>query len=405
MKKTEEKTDLYLEITDHPEDQPEENQTPPDSLSLLSKEIQNFPVLTEAQEQAFCQSIKDARKQQKQLCEEIKKLRFKKSFRQNGLTDIFEQIENEIAPKKLKDFKPKIFQAVFNKDKKELKWHWLELIRQKEQERQWIWKMALHNLRLVVKYANAFRIRSSGSNMALEDLIGYGILGLFNAPARYNSKYYLKNNKTPAGKKPRDHSAFATYGSWWIIQALTRALDNNSRVIRFPVHIVEKLKKFNKTEKLIRKRKEYEPTSEEIAQMANMSLEMINKIKNLANLNPLSLDSPASFDDEENVLGAFLPDAKSLSQEEILSAKTLKKSARDVLKTLTPKEEKIIRLRFGIDCGKYGLANCEHTLEEIGMRLDLTRERIRQIEEKAFNKLRRICRIKNLQQFLSKDLY
>lgn len=224
------------------------------------------------------------------------------------------------------------------------------------------------NLRLVIKLAQRYANRG----LHLLDLVQEGNIGLIKAVEKFE---YERGNK------------FSTYASWWIKQSINRAIADQSRTIRIPVHLTETMERFTKTWKLLSQSLEREPFLDEVAAKMNLPLGKIINIQLLArlSLNPVSLDAPIG-DDEESSLGELVADKEKEDLVNMINRKEEAEEVRKILSTLTAREEKIIRMRFGIDEG------AEHTLEEVGNNFGLTRERIRQIEKEALHKLRQpIC--------------
>jgi RNA polymerase primary sigma factor len=333
---------------------------------LISKLIRSIPY-THTQRKMLIGAIRQAADEMRPLEREANRLEKRvEANRANGNRELRKELRQ--ARSNLGDFEERIQASAM-----ELRRSYQNIVNGEEQAEIAKGELIEANLRLVVSIAKKYTNRG----LQFLDLIQEGNIGLMKAVDKFE---YRRGYK------------FSTYATWWIRQAITRAIADQARTIRIPVHMIETINKLIRTSRQLVQEYGREPTSEEIAKRMEIPVVKVRKVLKIAQ-EPISLETPIG-EEEDSHLGDFIEDRGVISPAEAVININLKEQTESVLKTLTPREEKVIKMRFGLDDGS------EHTLEEVGQSFAVTRERIRQIEAKALRKLRHPSRSRKLRAFL-----
>lgn len=334
----------------------ESSMTIDDPVKVYLMEIGKVPLLTPEEEIQLAQTISKELRQE----ERKEELERRKLENEALLQDALKKGDED----KIEEYE--IEKEVIDLEEKELKRNIAERERAKN-------RLAEANLRLVVSIAK----RYVGRGMQFLDLIQEGNLGLIKAVEKFDHTKGFK---------------FSTYATWWIRQAITRAIADQARTIRIPVHMVETINKVKKAGSQLLHENGRDPTAEEIAQRLELPVDKVRDIMRVAQ-EPVSLETPIG-EEEDSHLGDFIPDDDAPAPADVASMTLLKEQLNEVLETLQEREAQVLRLRFGLEGGH------PHTLEEVGLQFNVTRERIRQIEAKALRKLRHPSRSKKLKDYL-----
>ena len=333
---------------------------------LISKLVRSIPY-THTQRKALIGALRQAADEMRPLEREANRLEKRvEATRANGNRELRKELRQ--ARSNLGDFEGRIQASAM-----ELRRSYQNIMNGEERAEAAKGELIEANLRLVVSIAKKYTNRG----LQFLDLIQEGNIGLMKAVDKFE---YRRGYK------------FSTYATWWIRQAITRAIADQARTIRIPVHMIETINKLIRTSRQLVQEYGREPTSEEIAKRMEIPVVKVRKVLKIAQ-EPISLETPIG-EEEDSHLGDFIEDRGVISPAEAVININLKEQTESVLKTLTPREEKVIKMRFGLDDGS------EHTLEEVGQSFAVTRERIRQIEAKALRKLRHPSRSRKLRAFL-----
>ena len=333
-----------------------------DPLKVFFKEVKKCPRLNSKEESEIGEKMKKAKIKEMRWFKKISQLDFERGSVSSGLSRTLESIKVVRNPARLDKYRDKLFQLIQERDREKLKEYWSTLEEVKKEINKLAEVLVISHLRLVIYIAKKYKDYGLG----FLDLIQEGNLGLIKATQCWEHQI---------------NTRFSTYATWWIRQRIIKALSQQSRTIRRPVYLEERIKKMIKTKSKLMQDFEKEPSPEETAKDMNLSLKKIEKIFEVPMIRYLSLSAPINGSNTE--LGMLIEDKKTENPLEKAVDQVIKEEIEKTLAVLTPKEKSIIELRFGI-----GEENYDHTLEEIGLKYHFTRERTRQIEKRALRKLR-----------------
>ena len=333
-----------------------------DPLKVFFKEVKKCPRLNPKEESEIGEKMKRAKRKEMRWFKKISQLDFEYGSVSNGLSRTLDSIKAIRKPAKLDKYRDKLFQLIQERDREKLKEYWSTLEEVKKEINKLAEVLVISHLRLVIYIAKKYK----DYGLDFLDLIQEGNLGLIKATQCWEHQI---------------NTRFSTYATWWIRQRIIKALSQQSRTIRRPVYLEERIKKMIKTRSKLMQDFEKEPSPEETAKDMNLPLKKIEKIFEVPMIRYLSLSAPINGSNTE--LGMLIEDKKTENPLEKAMDQVIKEEVEKTLAVLSPKEKSIIELRFGI-----GEENYDHTLEEIGLKYHFTRERTRQIEKRALRKLR-----------------
>jgi len=333
-----------------------------DPLKIFFKEVKKCPRLNPKEESEIGEKMKRAKRKEMRWAEKISQLDFEYGSVSNGLSKTLDSIKVVRNPAKLDKYRDKLFQLIQERDREKLKEYWSTLEEVKKEINKLAEALVISHLRLVIHIAKKYK----DYGLDFLDLIQEGNLGLIKATQCWEHQI---------------NTRFSTYATWWVRQRIIKALSQQTQTIRRPVYLEERIKKMTKTRSRLMQDFEKEPSLEETAKDMNLSQKKIEKIFEVPMMRCISLSAPINGSHTE--LGMLIEDKKAENPLEKTTDQVIKEEVEKTLAVLTPKEKNVIKLRFGI-----GEENYDHTLEEIGLKYHFTRERTRQIEKRAFRKLR-----------------